>query len=51
MESTFRWVLVTAIAPVTWGTNYFVTHEYLPAGYPLYGAVCPGIELVTELSL
>ena len=39
MENTFRWVLVTAIAPVAWGTNYFVTHEYLPTGYPLYGAV------------
>ncbi|MFK4084393.1 DMT family transporter [Kribbella sp. NPDC020789] len=39
MENTYRWALVTAIAPVAWGTNYFVTHEYLPAGYPLYGAV------------
>jgi probable blue pigment (indigoidine) exporter len=39
MEANFRWTLVTAIAPVAWGTNYFVTHEYLPAGHPLYGAV------------
>jgi probable blue pigment (indigoidine) exporter len=39
MEDTFRWTLVTAIAPIAWGTNYFVTHEYLPAGHPLYGAV------------
>ncbi|MER7250721.1 EamA family transporter [Kribbella sp. NPDC000426] len=39
MEATFRWTLVTAIAPVAWGTNYFVTHEYLPTGHPLYGAV------------
>ncbi|TCO32700.1 putative blue pigment (indigoidine) exporter [Kribbella steppae] len=39
MENIFRWVLVTAIAPIAWGTNYFVTHEYLPAGYPLYGAL------------
>ncbi|MEV4264337.1 EamA family transporter [Kribbella sp. NPDC049584] len=39
MEDTFRWTLVTAIAPVAWGTNYFVTHEYLPTGHPLYGAV------------
>ncbi|MFB6717186.1 DMT family transporter [Streptomyces sp. NPDC056237] len=38
MEATFRWVLITAIAPVAWGTNYFVTHAYLPAGHPLYGA-------------
>ncbi|MEU8223263.1 EamA family transporter [Kribbella sp. NPDC048915] len=39
MEDTFRWTAVTAIAPIAWGTNYFVTHEYLPAGHPLYGAV------------
>ncbi|MDX2969444.1 EamA family transporter [Kribbella solani] len=39
MEDTVRWSLVTAIAPIAWGTNYFVTHEYLPAGHPLYGAV------------
>ena len=39
MEDTFRWTLVTAIAPIAWGTNYFVTHEYLPTGHPLYGAV------------
>jgi probable blue pigment (indigoidine) exporter len=39
MEATVKWSLVAAIAPVAWGTNYFVTHEQLPAGYPLYGAV------------
>ncbi|WP_406841153.1 EamA family transporter [Streptomyces sp. AHU1] len=33
-----RWVALTAVAPVAWGTNYFVTHEYLPADRPLYGA-------------
>ncbi|MFJ8134191.1 DMT family transporter [Streptomyces hydrogenans] len=33
-----RWLGVTAIAPVAWGTNYFVTHAFLPAGHPLYGA-------------
>jgi probable blue pigment (indigoidine) exporter len=38
MEASLKWVPVTAIAPVTWGTTYFVTHRYLPAGYPLYGA-------------
>ena len=38
MEATFRWLLVTAIAPVSWGTTYFVTHRFLPADYPLYGA-------------
>lgn len=38
MEANLRWVPVTAIAPVAWGTTYFVTHRFLPAEYPLYGA-------------
>lgn len=38
MEATFRWTSLTAIAPVAWGTTYFVTHRFLPADYPLYGA-------------
>lgn len=38
MEANARWVALTAVAPVAWGTNYFVTHEYLPADSPLYGA-------------
>ncbi|MFF9343805.1 MULTISPECIES: EamA family transporter [unclassified Streptomyces] len=33
-----RWMALTAVAPVAWGTNYFVTHEFLPTGHPLYGA-------------
>lgn len=38
MEANTRWVALTAVAPVAWGTNYFVTREYLPADSPLYGA-------------
>lgn len=38
MEAKARWAAMTAIAPVAWGTNYFVTHEFLPTGSPLYGA-------------
>ncbi|MFF2773963.1 EamA family transporter [Streptomyces sp. NPDC058052] len=33
-----RWVVLTAVAPVAWGANYYVTHEFLPADSPLYGA-------------
>lgn len=33
-----RWMALTTVAPVAWGTNYFVTHEFLPADHPLYGA-------------
>ncbi len=39
MEANLRWVLLTAVAPVSWGTTYFVTHQLLPADHPLYGAV------------
>jgi probable blue pigment (indigoidine) exporter len=35
----WRWVLVTAIAPVAWGSNYFVTRQFLPLDHPLWGAV------------
>ncbi|WP_394297621.1 EamA family transporter [Streptomyces lavendulae] len=38
MEANTRWVAVTAVAPVAWGANYFVTQAFLPADHPLYGA-------------
>ncbi|MFB6557584.1 EamA family transporter [Streptomyces sp. NPDC056400] len=38
MEANMRGVALTAVAPVAWGANYFVTHEFLPADHPLYGA-------------
>jgi len=38
MEANFRWAALTAIAPVAWGANYFVTRQFLPPGLPLYGA-------------
>jgi probable blue pigment (indigoidine) exporter len=37
-------VLVTALAPLAWGTTYVVTTELLPAGRPLLAGVlrpCP----------
>jgi probable blue pigment (indigoidine) exporter len=39
MEANARWVLVTAVAPVAWGTTYFVTKHVLPPDHPLYGSV------------
>ena len=39
MEGRWRWLAVTAIAPITWGATYYVTRHALPVGYPLYGAV------------
>ncbi len=41
MEATWRWVPVTAIAPIAWGTTYYVTHAYLPADHPLYARGVP----------
>ncbi|WP_239640098.1 DMT family transporter [Microbacterium sp. B24] len=34
-----RWVLVTAIAPIAWGSTYFVTRHLLPPDTALWGAV------------
>jgi len=39
MEVKWRWVLLTAIAPIAWGSTYFVTRELLPAENPLWGSV------------
>lgn len=39
MRLPWTWLLVTAVAPVAWATNYYVTHEFLPPDRPLYGAV------------
>jgi probable blue pigment (indigoidine) exporter len=39
MEAKWRWMLVTAIAPVAWGSNYYVTRHALPPHHALYGAL------------
>ncbi|MFJ6795007.1 DMT family transporter [Streptomyces sp. NPDC091268] len=39
MEANLRWSALTALAPIAWGANYYVTREFLPAGHPLYGGV------------
>ncbi|WP_081952161.1 DMT family transporter [Kitasatospora phosalacinea] len=38
MEAFLRWGAPTALAPIAWGANYYVTHRYLPADAPLWGA-------------
>jgi probable blue pigment (indigoidine) exporter len=38
MEAKWRWIAVTALAPVAWGSNYYVTHEFLPQESPLWGS-------------
>src|SRR5262245_25899429 len=34
-----RWILITAIAPIAWGSSYYVTRHLLPADAPLWGGV------------
>ncbi len=34
-----RWILLTAVAPVAWGSVYFVTRNFLPDDDPLWGGV------------
>lgn len=38
VEATWRWMLVTAVAPIAWGSNYVVTRQLLPVDAPLHGA-------------
>lgn len=33
------WILLAAVAPIAWGSNYFVTREFLPSGNALWGSV------------
>lgn len=39
MEAKWRWVLICAVAPVSWGATYFVTRHFLPENAPLWSAV------------
>ncbi|MBX3142784.1 MAG: EamA family transporter [Trueperaceae bacterium] len=38
MEANLRWAVLTSLAPIAWGSTYYITREFLPADYPLYGA-------------
>ncbi|HWJ11663.1 MAG TPA: EamA family transporter [Nocardioides sp.] len=38
-ESTAGLTLLTALAPMAWGTTYVVTTELLPAGHPLFAGL------------
>lgn len=33
-----KWMLICAIAPISWGATYYVTRHYLPPDAPLWGA-------------
>ena len=38
-DKRWMWILVTAIAPIAWGSGYVVTRSLLPAEAPLWGGV------------
>lgn len=38
MEAKWRWVLITAVAPIAWGATYFVTRQLLPADAPFWAS-------------
>ncbi|UYN83749.1 MAG: EamA family transporter [Microcella sp.] len=38
MHSPWRWILVATIAPITWGSTYVVTAQWLPIDNPVWGA-------------
>lgn len=38
-QSTIRQILLTALAPIIWGTTDLVTTEYLPADRPFLAAI------------
>lgn len=37
MEANLRWAVVTAVAPIAWGSNYYVTRHFLPVDLPFWG--------------
>lgn len=39
MEDNRRWLPVAAIAPILWGSTYYVTRHALPGDSPLWGGV------------
>lgn len=38
METSFRTALLTSVAPIAWGSTYYVTATFLPPDRPLFGA-------------
>jgi drug/metabolite transporter (DMT)-like permease len=38
-SSRIGWLLITAIAPIAWGSSYVVTRQFLPSESPLWGGL------------
>ena len=37
--NSWRYSLVAAVAPLAWGTTYYVTEEFLPPDRPMFAAL------------
>jgi len=37
-RSPLFWIALTAVAPIIWGSNYYVMGHFLPEEYPLWGS-------------
>lgn len=44
-------ILLSAIAPISWGTTYFVATEFLPAGHPLLVAAMRSLPIGLLLTI
>ncbi|GAA3657928.1 hypothetical protein GCM10022202_18000 [Microbacterium marinilacus] len=44
-------MLLTAVAPISWGATYFVTREFLPADAPLWGSALRALPAGIALAL
>ncbi len=51
METQWRWVVLTAIAPIAWGSTYLVTARLLPPDQPLWGAAIRALPAALILLL
>lgn len=51
MEQKWRWGLVAAVAPVLWGSTYFVNAHFMPAAYPLWGSALRALPAAVVLLL
>lgn len=51
MEDRWRLALLTSIAPISWGTTYYLTRTFLPADAPLWGATLRALPAGLLLAL
>ncbi len=50
-KSRLRWILLTAIAPLAWGSVYVTTRQLLPPDSPLWGSVFRAVPAAIILLL